>query len=307
MPWKPDIVLYHKNCNDGFGAAWAAWKAWGDQDMTYEPVAYGDAPINLRGRNVLVADVTYKKEELRHLAITVGSMVILDHHMTAMEQLSDWQIPLSTKECTAQNVQDYLQASREQPYPVVALFDMSKSGAHMTWEFAHYGGPTPLLIDYIEDHDLWKHALSSSLDVSAALDSYRHDFDIWNDLSLDIGKLQAEGRAINRYKRRLILDLIPKITPAVLLGHTNVPILNLPPQMASLAGHTLLAKFPDAPFAATFWKTDLGEQWSLRSEDSRENVGEIAKAFGGGGHRNAAGFFLSDPQRQEARMRDMLR
>jgi nanoRNase/pAp phosphatase (c-di-AMP/oligoRNAs hydrolase) len=31
-------------------------------------------------------------------------------------------------------------------------------------------------------------------------------------------------------------------------------------------------------------------QYSLRSEDSREDVSEVAKQFGGGGHRNAAGY-----------------
>jgi nanoRNase/pAp phosphatase (c-di-AMP/oligoRNAs hydrolase) len=30
--------------------------------------------------------------------------------------------------------------------------------------------------------------------------------------------------------------------------------------------------------------------WSLRSRDDREDVSEIAASFGGGGHRNAAGF-----------------
>jgi uncharacterized protein len=30
--------------------------------------------------------------------------------------------------------------------------------------------------------------------------------------------------------------------------------------------------------------------WSLRSEDSRQDVSEVASTFGGGGHRNAAGF-----------------
>jgi nanoRNase/pAp phosphatase (c-di-AMP/oligoRNAs hydrolase) len=56
-------------------------------------------------------------------------------------------------------------------------------------------------------------------------------------------------------------------------------------------GHALLDKFPGAPFAATFViRADGFMQWSLRSEDSREDVSAIAKANGGGGHRNAAGF-----------------
>ena len=25
MGYKPDMMIYHANCADGFGAAWAAW------------------------------------------------------------------------------------------------------------------------------------------------------------------------------------------------------------------------------------------------------------------------------------------
>lgn len=34
-------VLYHANCPDGFGAAWAAWMALGSADVNYLPCAYG--------------------------------------------------------------------------------------------------------------------------------------------------------------------------------------------------------------------------------------------------------------------------
>lgn len=27
--YRPDVVIYHANCADGFGAAWAAWMRWG--------------------------------------------------------------------------------------------------------------------------------------------------------------------------------------------------------------------------------------------------------------------------------------
>ncbi len=60
---------------------------------------------------------------------------------------------------------------------------------------------------------------------------------------------------------------------------------------ASDAGNELLKLHPRAVFAGTWLRRADGFiQWSLRSEDAREDVAEIAKKFGGGGHRNAAGF-----------------
>lgn len=38
--WKPDLCIYHGNCDDGFGAAWAIWMKWGN-DVAYVPATYG--------------------------------------------------------------------------------------------------------------------------------------------------------------------------------------------------------------------------------------------------------------------------
>ena len=42
MTWKPDICIYHGGCMDGFGAAWAIWRRWGDA-VRYVPGTYGKA------------------------------------------------------------------------------------------------------------------------------------------------------------------------------------------------------------------------------------------------------------------------
>ncbi len=55
------------------------------------------------------------------------------------------------------------------------------------------------------------------------------------------------------------------------------------------AGHQLRL-YPDAPFAGVYYdKPDGSQTWSLRSIGEFD-VAAVAKTFGGGGHRNAAGF-----------------
>ena len=52
-------VLYHAECLDGFGAAWAAWKALG-AEAQYQPVRHGyPAPGMPAGRIVYILDFCY--------------------------------------------------------------------------------------------------------------------------------------------------------------------------------------------------------------------------------------------------------
>ena len=65
-------VLYHANCLDGFGAAWAAWKALGDA-TNYRPVHHGDPlPQIPEGQRVFILDFCYPPELLTHLALVIG-------------------------------------------------------------------------------------------------------------------------------------------------------------------------------------------------------------------------------------------
>lgn len=70
------------------------------------------------------------------------------------------------------------------------------------------------------------------------------------------------------------------------IGGYAVPVANLPYTMASDAGHKLAES---APFGACYWDTPEGRVFSLRSQGEFD-VSEIAKQYGGGGHKNAAGF-----------------
>ena len=60
--------------------------------------------------------------------------------------------------------------------------------------------------------------------------------------------------------------------------------------MSSDAGHEL---GKGRPFAACYWDTPDGRVFSLRSSADGADVSEVAKQYGGGGHRNASGFRVS--------------
>ena len=122
-------VLYHANCFDGMGAAYAAWTQLGDVNVEYIPVQYGSPPPETEaGSNVYIVDFSYSKGTLDEIKGKSAHMIVLDHHKTAAEDLDG--------------------------YPG-AIFDMKRSGAMLAWDYFHPGVHAPLLLDYIQDRDLW--------------------------------------------------------------------------------------------------------------------------------------------------------
>lgn len=293
MTWKPDICVYHGGCDDGFGAAWVVRKRWGN-DVTFAAGAYGgfEWPADLADKNILFVDFSLKRGQMIELASGgfVGavpkSIVVLDHHKTAESELVKWTMP----ELTLTHA-DIAPLLAEMSGPAcIAVFDMERSGARLAWDFCFPGQCVPSLITHIEDRDLWRFRLQTTHYVSAALRTYPHDFEVWDDLAGNVGRLALEGATILRGHRKNIAEFIRNRYWTDVGGY-RVPVVNVPYHYASDTANELLAVEPDAPFAACWFRRGDGKvQWSLRSENSRVDVSQVAAKMGGGGHRNAAGF-----------------
>lgn len=291
--WKPDVCVYHGGCDDGFGAAWAVWMRWGNE-VQYVPGSYsGTKWPRLHGKNVLFVDFSLKRAQMVELAnggITgdvPNSIVVLDHHKTAEAELSDWSAAKLRRDDVPLLA---AKAFTETGYAVVAQFDMAKSGARLAWEFVHPGRDVPGLIRHVEDRDLWRFAIEGTAEVSAALRSYPHDFETWTRLAGDVGALRKEGEALLRAHSKVVSQCCEHAYTD-LVSDYRVPMVNVPYHYASDCANQLLKDNPEAPFAAAWFLRGDGQvQFSLRSEDGRVDVSEVAKRYGGGGHRNAAGF-----------------
>jgi hypothetical protein len=180
---------------------------------------------------------------------------------------------------------------------IYTVFDMNKSGAGLTWDFFFRDEQRPALIDHVEDRDLWRFALPGTREIQAAVFSYPYYFDIWDNLMRwPINDLRTEGRAIERKHHKDIAELLGVVTRRMNIGGHNVPVANLPYTLTSDAGHKLAEH---EPFAGCYWDTPDGRVFSLRSRDDGMDVSEIAKQYGGGGHRNASGFRVSFEKARE--------
>ena len=266
------LCIYHGNCADGFGAAWVVRKVFGDA-VEFFAGHYGQPPPDVTDRAVLMVDFSYKRPVLLEMAAKAKSISIIDHHKTAQEDLA----------CTPDN---------PLPFNVAVKFDMAHSGAMLTWmNFFPIFKEPPQLLRHIEDRDLWKFALPHTREIQANLFSYPYDFDVWDALMvMPTDSLVFAGQAIERKHMKDIQELLKVGVRRMNFGIHNVPVANLPYTMSSDAGHIMCK---GEPFAACYWDTATGRGFSLRSTDEGVDVSEVAKSYGGGGHRNASGFKVS--------------
>lgn len=275
------FVLYHRDCADGFGAAYAAWTEL-DSEAEYIPVQYGEPmPEIPDGSQVYVVDFSYSREEILALAARSMCVVVLDHHKTAQDAL--------------RGLDGAVEGLR-------VVFDMGRSGAVLAWDHFHPGEPTPLLLQYIQDRDLWLWRMTGSKEFSAALSLETKDFLRWDDLAsdlCDVGKWQFRefidrGETVLEHQRRIVSNLCDRADWADVADH-RVPAVNSPVFQSEI-GDELCRRHPEAPFAAIYFCPDVEtEVWSLRSRGGFD-VSDVAKLFGGGGHRAAAGFRRSRPR-----------
>lgn len=277
------ICIYHGNCADGFTAAWCVRQVLGDS-ADYVPASYGSQPPDVSDRRVIIVDFSYPLGVLAKMGQLAECVLVLDHHKTAQDALFGLPAPDPWRTF---RLLDFDRSDN-----IAAEFDMSRSGAQMAWDY-FCGGARPQLVDYVGDRDLWKWELPQSREISAVIASHDQTFDQWDDFAArmqadaDLGIMAEEGAAILRKHDRDVRAVLDLTTRSMVIGGHRVPVANAPYSMASDAAGTLAE---GNAFAAVYFDGPEGRAFSLRSRAEGMDVAEIAKQYGGGGHRGAAGF-----------------
>ena len=279
---KP-LVIYHAHCTDGFGAAYAAWKKFGDL-ADYVPMNYGEpehgdvdllqakigTPDNCQ---VYVLDFSFPIDITKWLIKNSAFFVWLDHHKTAFEMWAGDERELYLDETEYTNI----------------ILDNNKSGAMLAWEYFHPSNELPIIIRHIDDRDRWKFNLRGSKEIHTSLQTEKPwTFEMWDALTSNdnYGALFSQGGAILKAQTQQVASTASysrkcQIGDATGLSvNTNVHISEVGHELAKKSGSFGLIWYLNA---------DNRANCSLRSEGAYD-VSAIARRFGGGGHKNAAGF-----------------
>lgn len=296
---KKTICIYHANCADGFGAAWVVRMALGDT-VDFYPGVYQQEPPDVSGMDVIFVDFSYKRDVVKAMRSMARSILVIDHHKSAIENLSvkeEGFTPVDLTQFTGLSdwtrlINNVCQDEFENVTSTVyTYFDNNRSGAMLAWDFFFPGEQPPQLLRHIQDRDLWKFELEGTREIQANVFSYPYDFEVWDELmSTDIHKLAEDGKAIERKHFKDVHELLSVTTRMMAIGGYTVPVSNLPYIFVSDAAHKLAENHP---FAGCYWDTPNGRVFGLRSTEHGIDVSDIAIQYGGGGHKHAAGFSVS--------------
>ena len=263
-PSSVDMVLYHADCSDGTGAAWAAFQRLGDR-ATYHAVSYSEPPPDVVGRKVAILDFAYSNSAMKELIELADDLVIIDHHKSAMVELHDISC---------------------------AVFDMAHSGAILAWNYFHPGKEPPKFLKYIEDRDLWKWELPYSHEFAASFDMIPLSIEEYDRFVVDseVDAAQERGAYILAYTRSVVSKIAKRAVHRKIQGH-DVAVVNSSHWKSEIG--MVLSQHADLSIVWDFDHATNKTHLSLRSSQSGEvDCSELAKRFGGGGHRTAAGIML---------------
>jgi oligoribonuclease NrnB/cAMP/cGMP phosphodiesterase (DHH superfamily) len=263
---KDIVVIYHGDCADGFSAAWAAWKKFASE-ADYYGAGHGESlPDGLINKEIYVLDFSFPKEIMAEVVKNNKKVVIIDHHKSAEESVK--------------MAHEY-------------VYEMDRSGAVLAWQYFFPELAVPWLLRYISDRDIWKLELPDTFAIGLMLDTFDKNFETWSKLAeeLEDGNLRNQyiekGKLIQKYEHKIIEDIISSNKEVVIFEGHEIYAVNAPHFFASQMGNFLCREKP--PFAIVWqWSGEIVKV-SLRS-DGTVDVSEIAKKFGGGGHKAAAAF-----------------
>lgn len=278
------LIIYHANCADGMGAAWAAYRCFGAKGAEYQAMQYNDKrvgidadgtlqfPFVVAGRAVYILDFSFTPAVLAAIAAQAHGVVWLDHHKTAFEAFG--LDPMVRHESTSNTV--------------TMVLDPLCSGCTLAWEHFHPSTPTPWMLRFIEDRDLWQWRYPETRNFATALRSFPLTLDCMDQAHENTWVMIAEGKSMNRLYDQQLADIVKRPIPIVIDDKEHGLAVNCTPQFASEGGGRLAEM--SGTFGATWAVGEHGQVFvSLRSQGDY-NVETIAKRFGGGGHMNAAGF-----------------
>lgn len=259
----PDVILYHGGCPDGFACYVIVKRLFPEVvgiSCSHSPTfVFADLLPQVTGKNVVMCDFSFARPQLDTLISVTASFLLIDHHVSAQTALAD--LPDQYK-----------------------IFDQAHCGAVLTWHHFYPGQPVPLLLQYVEDRDLWRKQLPSTDEVSLALHSFRYNFDKWVLYLEDekIPELMSLGSTfqtgINEYLSSKLTEV--KIEDGV--GYVESA------SCQSELGNLMMKRL-DLKYAVVYSFDGLKSQFSLRSLDNKTDVSQVAQTYGGGGHRNASG------------------
>lgn len=269
-----EICLYHGVDLDGFCSG-AIFADYYNNECILIPMNYGwDIPWEkLKGNNITLIDFSISPwEDFVKLAEMANKVTWIDHHKSAIEEF--------------------------QGHPKIKnLSEIGKAGCELAWEYYYPGVEMPWGVHLLGRYDVWDHEDPDVLPFQYAMRLYDMRPDVGEDkcfwetiLSDDSIFVENEietGKSILKYQRQV--DQIESNAKCFTIDWEDGLWI-----CANRSGK-------GSTFFDSVYKSDVhtgmisfgwnGEYWTFGLYSTGDvDCGAIAKKYGGGGHKGAAGF-----------------
>ena len=225
-----------------------------------------------QNEELIFVDITPSVESLRVLLQTTPNITILDHHKTSISSLAEANLVFPGK-----------------------LDDTGLGACKLVWEYYYPEHPLPKSVLWIAEHDVWKNTptnkffhfglgLQNTYPTNPTWDKLFDDHHPIIEQVLEAGKI-IQTYLVHWYKTLVKVYGIPgKIRH---LGTYSAMVLNQG-AVNSFVFDSVITQYD--VFVRVVKGKDDGWRCSITTEKDDIDVSEIAKKFGGGGHKKAAGF-----------------
>jgi len=247
------------------------------------PIDYGARfPIDKikEGGTVYMVDFTLQPFDQMVELAEKCKLIWIDHHKTALEE------------------------AEKRGFVVRGLRRIGIGACSLTWEFINSHLPIPKPVKLLAKYDVWDHSDPDTLPFQYGMRLRETDpateegMKLWGQLFSSsffaFDKILEEGKVILKYQKQIDTKYCARHAyPAVFEGYKAL-VLN--------RGIVNSMTFENAPGAkdADIFVTYVfsGKNWivSLYANKPDIDVSRIAKKYGGGGHKGAAGFTCLDKQ-----------
>jgi len=284
-----DIIIYHNADPDGNFSGAIALKAYPAAETigyNYQP-EFGHIISKCVGKNVVMVDVSPKNwEDMHRLCEVANKVVWIDHHPTAYQKMVKFETLSKYKNFESK-------------------YETEKWGAaKRTFEYFFPGEHIPKCIEMVAGYDVFRDynsekwhneyfpfrfAVNKLTSPQAVLEHFELSE---ND---DTGKWIENGKAIAEYlddDNRFLVNSLTLCHEAIFNfeGHSyKVLAIN-----KMLFGDMFKSRdVSEYDFLVGFYRQVGGWKISLRGTGKDIDLGEIAKKWNGGGHKDAAGFIVA--------------
>ena len=277
-----DLVIYHgSKCPDGFCSASIIYLYTNsDKKIKYYKADFNEQPPDVKNKNVVMCDFSYKKDVMKKIISDAKSFIVLDHHVSNEIELSE--VSDSNK-----------------------IFNSNYSGAYITWKYFFPDNEVPLLVQYVQDNDIWKKELENTREITAYIGTLDMKYEEWCSLMKDDSLIKdkiREGTTLLKQNDIYINDCMryasckfvqfddEKANDSNGKYYFVASVNSSNSVINSDIGNKLLSKFPHCDFSCVYTVLDSSTKMSLRSDYNRTDVSQlVSKKLQGGGHRNASG------------------